>query len=50
MSQENLFEKYKNEICSICSKRESTECELHIKIDNSIKCEDFKRVEQNTIK
>lgn len=38
-----LFETYTKEICSRCKNKENCQEELRIRLDNSIKCDRYKK-------
>ena len=38
-----LFETYTKEICSMCKNKENCQEELRIRLDNSIKCDRYKK-------
>ena len=39
---DNIFQKYVKVICSKCKNRQLCQEELRIRIDNTIKCENYK--------
>lgn len=44
-----ILQEYAEQICSICANRENCQEELVVKINKSVKCNEFKREEQNSI-
>ena len=47
MTYEDLYNKFLKEICSRCKYDKECQEELVIRIDNSIKCNKYERVEEN---
>ena len=42
--EENLYRLYVKEICSNCKNKEKCQEELHIRVDNTIKCYEYKKI------
>lgn len=38
MNKQNLFKKYKTEICKYCANKNGNDCNIHITVDLSVKC------------
>ena len=47
---ETIYQTYTRTVCSICKNKDKCEEDLRIRLDNTIKCNEYIRVEQNTIK
>lgn len=40
MNKQNLFKKYKTEICKYCANKNENDCNIHITVDLSVKIVD----------
>ena len=49
IKNESIYETHKREACSICTSKDCPE-ELHVKIDGTLKCENFSRCMTNKCK
>lgn len=38
MNKQNLFKKYKTEICKYCANKNENDCNIHITVYLSVKC------------
>jgi hypothetical protein len=38
MSKQDLFKKYKQEICTHCKNKNKNDCNIHITLDGTAKC------------
>lgn len=43
MSKQDLFNKYKQEICKCCLNKNKNDCNIHITLDSTAKCCNYKK-------
>ena len=43
MTNEAIYKKYKEEICSKCKNQNNCEEELHIRLDKTVRCDNYKK-------
>ena len=41
----SILQEYSEKICSICANRKDCQEELRIRLDNTVKCYEYKRIE-----
>ncbi len=46
-TKESIYETYSRTVCSNCKNKEQCNEELRIKLDNTIKCERYERIDKN---
>lgn len=50
MTKETIYETYTRQICSNCKNRDKCQEELKIKIDRSIKCDNYEKISEEELK